>query len=468
MKLVKVMESGEEGKQIDKLVPRNVSLLFFSQTPEEYFSGAQTDITIYTAEGDVRQTMERKGPIDHQIGNVMDFILMETKDEESSSFIHYPMRALREAVVNAFYHRGYEPGYSDPVKVRIHTTHIDIISYPGPHQSLKPSHFVEGGDLPPVKTRNRRIGEFLVSKKLAEEKGTGVRTIFRSMKQNGNSMPVFEFDTTFFSVRLPRHPKFMVSDILRLITTLTGKGEKAKAVKLLLEFLEKNPGIRSNSLFQKLIELHDNDRNHPDLKNYTEFLIDREDRKAALASQLDEWSKNPSDIEKGVQIVESLVKEGATSWDLRKATETAVESLKKDHREPELTLKANQKAHQIIQAMGSVVKTDAHLSYHFGECKLTLFLLNTRGSNSEERDEFSSYLTEAKECVNDAVQLTGKNDNPLLGSGYRLLGYIHSQLHNLNRAIIGDIREYYDKARCYNPKILIDERFIPPELRDRY
>ena len=231
MKLVEVMGHTEkEGKLIDKLVPRNVSLLFFSQTPDEYFRGAQTDLAIYNADGEVTQDKKCKGPIDHQIREVIDYILMKTKCEESLSFVQCPKKALREAVVNAFYHRGYEPEHCDPVKVRIHTTHIDIISYPGPHKSLEPSHFSEDSDVPPVRTRNRRIGEFLVSKKLAEEKGTGVRTIFRSMKQNGNSTPVFQFDESYFRVRLPRHPYFMASEILQLTTTLNGRGDKEKAI----------------------------------------------------------------------------------------------------------------------------------------------------------------------------------------------------------------------------------------------
>ena len=246
MKLVKVMvRHREKGKLIENFVPRNVSLLFFSQTPDEYFRGAQTDIAIYNADGKATQGMKSKGPIDHQINEVMDFILMKTKGEESQSSVQYPKKALLEAVVNAFYHRGYEPEHCDPVKVHIHATHIDIISYPGPHQSLEPSHFLEGKDLPPVRTRNRRICEFLVSKKLAEDKGTGVRTIFRSMKQNGNSMPVFQFDRTYFRVRLPRRPNF--------------------------------------------INLLGNFKNHLKIGKGKEFVLDCLERKAASASEPDVW-----------------------------------------------------------------------------------------------------------------------------------------------------------------------------------
>lgn len=468
MKLVKVMGHGEaEGKVIDKLVPRNVSLLFFSKTPDEYFRGAQTDITIYNADGEVQEDLKKKGPIDHQISEVLDFILKETKDEESLDSVQYPKKALREAVVNAFYHRGYEPEHCDPVKVRIYTAHIDIISYPGPHQSLKLSDFSEDGDLPPVKTRNRRIGEFLVKRKLAEEKGTGVKTIFRSMKRNGNSTPVFQFAETYFRVRLPRHPNFMVREILQLTSTLSGKGEKRKAVESLLEFLEKNPGIRCESLFQKLIELHDNDRKHPNVEKYKEFVTDRVERRVALASELDEWSRNPLDIKKGVQIVESLVKEGATSEDLRKVTNVAVEKLNMELSDPS-ALKANQEAHQLIHAMGRVVKEDAYLSYHFAKCKFNLFSLNTRAKRYRERSEFSSYLTEAADCVNDAVQLTSEENNFYLANEYRLLGYIHSRLHGLRKSTIANILKYYDKARSYLPNIHINVTFIPEEFRNRY
>lgn len=139
-------------------------------------------------------------------------------------------KAVREAVVNAFYHRGYEPEHNDPVKVRIYSTHIDITSYPGPHQSLQSSHFSADSDMPPVKTRNKRVGGFLVQRKLAEEKGTGVRTIFRSMKRNGNFTPEFQFDKTYFCVRLSRHPKFMVRELLTTANQLVAKGEKQKAV----------------------------------------------------------------------------------------------------------------------------------------------------------------------------------------------------------------------------------------------
>ena len=47
------------------------------------------------------------------------------------TWVNYPIAALREAIVNAVYHRSYEYCI-EPVKVYIYPERIEIISYPGP------------------------------------------------------------------------------------------------------------------------------------------------------------------------------------------------------------------------------------------------------------------------------------------------------------------------------------------------
>ena len=135
MRLVRTMGHREEdGKKVKVLVPRNVAMLFFHRTPDEFFQGAITEITLYH-DNEVMEDLKKTGPIDQQINETLEYILANSKTEQSPSYVQYPRKAVREAVVNAFYHRGYEPEHNDPVKVRIYSTHIDIISYPGPHQS---------------------------------------------------------------------------------------------------------------------------------------------------------------------------------------------------------------------------------------------------------------------------------------------------------------------------------------------
>ena len=472
MRLVKPIGDRERDGKLEKvLVPRNVALLFFHRAPDEYFPGARTEITVYH-DIEVMDDLKKTGPIDQQISETLEYILANTKSEQSPSYVQYPRKAVREAVVNAFYHRGYEPEHNDPVKVRIFPTHIDIISYPGPHQSLKPAHFSADSDMPPVKTRNRRVGGFLVQRMLAEEKGKGVRTIFRSMKRNGNFTPEFQFDETYFRVRLPRHPKFMVRELLTTTNQLVAKGEKQKAVDQLLEFLEKNPGIRDEPLFEKLIKLHDEDTDHPRVQQYERFITDRVKRRAALSSELYKWcAEDPLDIKVGVDIVQCLVNEGATTDHdaLQKVIEIAVSYLEESNDDRELRLQANQRAHQLFQAMGEVTKTEGYVAFQYARCKSNLYQLNTKGKGFRERKELSSYLKEAEVCVNDALQLTDEAEHPNhVARQYRQLGYIHSFLEGIKMSTISNVIGYYDKARAYNPAIHINELSIPPGFRTKY
>lgn len=470
MRLVRPMGDREEGGKLVKVfVPRNVALLFFNRTPDEFFQGAKTEITVYH-DNEVIEDIKKTGPIDQQINVTLEYILANTKEEQSPTFVEYPRKAVREAVVNAFYHRGYEPEHNNPVKVRIYPTHIDIISYPGSHQSLEPAHFLEGSDMPPVKTRNRRVGQFLVQRMLAEEKGTGVRTIFRSMKRNGNFTPQFQFDETYFRVRLPRHPKFMVRELLTTTNQLTAKGEKKEAVDQLLGFLKKYPEIRDESLFEKLIKLHNNDRNHPNVQQYDAFITERLERRVCLASELYKWSEEPLDVSCGVEIIQSLVKEGATSdhYALQKAIEIAVVNLDESDQDRKPTLLGSQKAHQLFQAMGEVTKTDAYVAFQYARCKYNLYRLNTKGKGVRERRELSSYLKEAEVCLNDAIQLTSEENTNHKARQYRQLGYIHSLLLGIKRSTIKDVIDYFDKARYFNPGIHINQMLVPPEFSTRY
>ena len=479
MRLVRNLGDKHEGGRLAKLlVPRNVALLFFNRSPEEYFQGAKAEITIYTQDVEVIDDHKPKGPIDRQINDTLDYILSKNKpkheEEESISFVPYPRKALREAVVNAFYHRGYEPEHADPVKIRIFPSHIDITSYPGPHRSLKPEHFSEHGEMPPVKTRNRRVGEFLMQRKLAEDKGTGIRTIFRSMKGNGNFTPAFEFDESYFRVRLPGHPKFMVYDVLKRVNELCAVGEKRQAREQLLTFLRKNPEIRHNSLFAKLMELHDHNKNHPSVQEYKEHISERLERRLQLTSELQKWSSaRPLDVSTGVDIIQFLVHEGADSVDLRLAIGIAVDLTNERYENTSMAgrergLQANQNAHKLFQAMGEVTKSDAYVAFHFACCKFNLYKLNTTGMELRERKEFAFYLTKAEECVNDALCLTSEENANNLAQQFRLLGYIHSQLLGIKKSTVKDVIDYYDKARHCNPDIRINKFLIPQDFRTRY
>ena len=124
--------------------------------------------------------------------------------------VSYPLRALREALVNAVYHRSYQPDAPEPTKVYVYPDRIDVTSYPGPVPGIEPGHLVPGATVPAAPARNRRIGELLKGLELAEGRLTGLSKIFRAMEQNGSQPPRFDFDAgrTWFRASLPIHPEY--------------------------------------------------------------------------------------------------------------------------------------------------------------------------------------------------------------------------------------------------------------------
>ncbi len=120
-----------------------------------------------------------------------------------------PFDAVREAVVNAVYHRSYQS--YEPTKVYIYPDRMTITSYPGPVNGIELGHFASDGAIPSVPARNRKVGELLKELDLAESRGTGLPKMRQDMASNGSPEPRFDFDAgrTYFTVTLPAHPRFV-------------------------------------------------------------------------------------------------------------------------------------------------------------------------------------------------------------------------------------------------------------------
>ena len=471
LKLVRSIGDKKVGERLlPILVPRNVALLFFSPEPEKYLRGAQSEIATYNHDNDPVDDNPVRGPIDQQIEAILSYISDEKKEEVPYTFVPYPMRALREAVVNAFYHRGYEPDQCEPVKIHIYPNYIDIISYPGPHPSLKLEYFKEGQEIPPVQARNRRIGELLKERKLAEARGSGVRTIFRTMKQNKSPTPSFMFDSTYFRVRLPGHPKHVAHAVNNKVDNLCAKGEKESAVELLTTFLKENPNMISEFLLGKLLELHDNNKRHPNVQPYEQYISERLERRRPLITELCKWSVSDGtvDITAGVKIVKKLVDEGATCDDLQSATKKAVDFLNERSDDGKQVLEKVQNAHKLFEAMGEVNQTDPYVAYQFACCKFNLYLLNTKGLPDRKKKEFVCLLKDAEDFIQKASQLTSKEHKNHLASQNRQRGYIHFLLLLVKKSTVKEVVDCYDKAKECNPGIRINQFYIPLEYRTRF
>ena len=242
--------------------PRNVALLFFTDDPHQIFPGAQIDIVQFTddAGGDLIEEKTIQGPLHQQVRVALSYLesLGSTILEkvpgraEANRMVTYPYEAIREAVVNAVYHRSYEE--VEPTKVYLYPDRMEITSYPGPVRGVELFHFDGGGAVPAVPARNRRIGGFLKELKLAESRGTGVPKIRRHMKESGSAEPRFDFDAarTYFRVILPVHPRYRVIHALRESAMLWATGKRRQALDHLARAAEDQPG--SGAVAGQLIE----------------------------------------------------------------------------------------------------------------------------------------------------------------------------------------------------------------------
>jgi len=223
-------------------VPKNIGLLLFSDNPESWFPGAHIEIVQYAADtsGNVLEEKFFRGGLHEQLKNALAYlegISSSHLEKQDNSFrvkgwVSYPIPALREALVNAVYHKSYE-SVQEPVKIYLFQNRIEIISYPGPVAGIQLAHLRQEKNMPPVPARNRRIGEFLKELRLAEGRGTGLPKIFKAMRENGSQDPIFDFDEgrTYFRVTLPAHPEYVAISALRDAAHLKAIGNESDAFK---------------------------------------------------------------------------------------------------------------------------------------------------------------------------------------------------------------------------------------------
>ncbi len=168
----------------DHEVPRNVALLFFGRDISTHIRAAQIEVVQFAAgrAGNVQDERIFGGGLADQLRdcltwleNLSSTILQKSEDgDPTAHWVGYPVAALREALINAAYHRGYDVDRPEPIKIYMYPGRIDIISYPGPVPGVEPRHFRRDADPVFAPARNRRIGEFLKELGLARISHTGL------------------------------------------------------------------------------------------------------------------------------------------------------------------------------------------------------------------------------------------------------------------------------------------------------
>ena len=258
----------------DHEVPKNAGLLFFSSDPVEWFRGAKIEVVQFAADraGDVQEERTFGGALVDQLRDCLNYLenlstyhLQKQRDRSQvRGWVSYPLPALRETLVNAVYHRGYDVDEPEPTKVYLYPSRVEVISYPGPVPGIEARHLVPNAETRAVPARNRRIGEFLKELGLAEGRLTGLPRVFQAMEANGSPTPRFEFDEqrTFFQATLPAHPEYGALSALRDAAHLRMLGEHEEAFRRIESTWMSNQAsaILASEMVRAYAERHDLER----------------------------------------------------------------------------------------------------------------------------------------------------------------------------------------------------------------
>ena len=202
---------------VERRLIKNVAVMMFCDHPERFFPVIQVDI-VHFPEGSIEnpdimiEVPKIVGPVPKIINETLSYIrtnvikqrITKPNDSEKSIKVYnYPYQAFEEAVVNALYHRDYME--REPVEITIEPTHIDILSYAGPDRSISAEAIKAATKLKARRYRNRRLGDFLKELGLTEGRATGIPTIQKHLRLNGNKPAVIETDEsrTYFLMTIP-------------------------------------------------------------------------------------------------------------------------------------------------------------------------------------------------------------------------------------------------------------------------
>ena len=202
---------------------QNVALMMFCEHPEKFFGYTYVQMTVFP-KGSVENPSISEdypnitGSVPQMIQATLDrfrnLIIKEKVikvpgQRETLHILNYPEKAIKEAVVNAFYHRDYMS--YEPITIEVEPDCINIMNFPGIDRSISEKTIAEGERFVSRYYRNRRLGEFLKELDLSEGHSTGIPTIQEELEKNGSPRAEFitDEDRRAMRVRIPIHPAFL-------------------------------------------------------------------------------------------------------------------------------------------------------------------------------------------------------------------------------------------------------------------
>ena len=445
---------------IDKVngneAPRNVGLLFFSDLPDRWFPCARIEVVQFAADraGTVQDRHVFKGPLTAQLRDCLRYLegisrehlKKELDRSQVKGWVSYPIPALREALVNAVYHRGYRHDILEPTKVGLYPDRMEIISYPGPVPGIEREHLLPNANKAsnPVPARNPRIGEFLKQLGFAEEWRTGLPTIYNSMAKNGSPIPKFDYDEgrQWFRTTLPAHPEYAAISALQDAAYLRTVSGLEDAFVRIRDAWEGNEG--SAVLASEMIRLC---AEREDLETAEDvYRRLRASGPDALAGNVtNRWIEVLWRNDR-VNDARELLDEIPISASAQDAVDAAILARR---------LGESQIAHRYFESAGSLVGSDARALLEFAQTKIQLAQQARKKGKRDWRRVNRRLLTEARELLERAVQMDASPTRHAWA--WRELG----RIMNWTGAPSSDVESAYENAK----HLLPDQHRFSRELK---
>ena len=115
----------------------------------------------------------------------------------------YPIQALQQLIHNAIMHRNYETSHA-PIKLYWYTDRIEISNPGGLYGQVTPANFGQVTDY-----RNPEIAAALKTLGYVQRFGMGIQLAQKSLQQNGNPDPEFQFFPEYVQVTLTKQKKIL-------------------------------------------------------------------------------------------------------------------------------------------------------------------------------------------------------------------------------------------------------------------
>lgn len=251
LRMIKVLDFDDQ----HTLKPTLAGILAVGRYPQQFFPQLFIDVTVHPSTTKSGSTagirfLSRKrcdGPLPEAVEMAVTEVLgnLKTRYSEAGGTVtnekEIPELAIREAIANAVMHRDYgHLARGEQVAVDIYPDRVEITNPGGLWGGRTEDNLADGRSV----TRNEALASILShlhnvrNERIAENQGSGIPAMIRSMTQHGLRAPIFKNNISSFRVTLPRfglldaesqawlegrgHPRFPISDVALILARNEG------------------------------------------------------------------------------------------------------------------------------------------------------------------------------------------------------------------------------------------------------